>query len=75
MMNKASCLSLLSNAVLVWNTLHMGRILDRAEADGHTFLPEELAHVHQLIFHHLTVNGTYDFTGQVVSQPASNANN
>ena len=26
-MNKASCLSLLSNAVLVWNTVHIDRII------------------------------------------------
>ena len=67
MMNKASCLSLLSNAVLVWNTLHMGKILEQTERDEHAFLPDELAHVHPLMFRHLTVNGTYDFTSQVVS--------
>jgi TnpA family transposase len=26
-MNKATCLSLLSNAVLVWNTVHMTRMI------------------------------------------------
>ena len=26
-MNKASCLSLFSNAVLVWNTVHIARII------------------------------------------------
>ena len=33
-MNKASCLSLLSNAVLVWNTVHMEVPRDWADADG-----------------------------------------
>ena len=28
-MNKASCLSLLSNAVLIWNTVQMGEIVAR----------------------------------------------
>jgi len=36
-MNKASCLGLLSNAVLVWNTLRIGDILERLLADGHSF--------------------------------------
>ena len=31
-MNKASCLSLLSNAVLVWNTVHMEIPRDWADA-------------------------------------------
>jgi hypothetical protein len=34
-MNKASCLSLLSNAVLVWNTVHMSRIAEQLRAAGH----------------------------------------
>jgi hypothetical protein len=34
-MNKASCLSLLSNAVLVWNTVHIARIVDQLRAAGH----------------------------------------
>ena len=33
-MNKASCLSLLSNAVLVWNTVRMGEIVARLRAAG-----------------------------------------
>ena len=33
-MNKASCLSLLSNAVLVWNTVHIARIVDQLRAAG-----------------------------------------
>ena len=32
MMNRASCLSLLSNAVLVYNTLRIGRVLEQAKA-------------------------------------------
>ena len=35
-MNKASCLSLLCNAVLVWNTVHMSRIIEQLRASGVT---------------------------------------
>ena len=42
----------------------MGKILEVAERGGHSFLPEELAHVHPLMFRHITVNGAYDFTSQ-----------
>jgi TnpA family transposase len=61
-MNKANCLSLLSNAIMVWNTIRMGEILDAAEKEGKTFSPEALAHVQPLHFKHVIVNGTYDFT-------------
>lgn len=61
-MNKASCLSLLSNAILLYNTVHIGHILDQAQAAGQVFQPEAIAHVPPLLFEHVIVNGTYDFT-------------
>ena len=33
-MNKASCLSLLSNAVLFWNTIEIGNIVGQLRAAG-----------------------------------------
>ena len=61
-MNKASCLSLLSNAILVYNTVHIGNILDQAQAADRVFPPEAIAHVPPLLFDHVIVNGTYDFS-------------
>jgi TnpA family transposase len=34
-MNKASCLSLLSNAVLVWNTVHIARVVGNCSPPPH----------------------------------------
>jgi TnpA family transposase len=61
-MNRASCLSLLSNAVLVYNTLRIARVLERGQAQGQTFPPEAIAHVSPLMYRHVIVNGTYDFS-------------
>ena len=62
MMNKASCLSLLSNAVLVYNTVHIGEFLAQAEANSSGFSPDTIAHVSPLQHGHIIVNGTYDFS-------------
>jgi hypothetical protein len=62
MMNRASCLSLLSNAVLVYNTSRMARVLEHATAQGQEFTPEAIAHVSPLAYRHVIVNGTYDFS-------------
>ena len=62
MMNRASCLSLLSNAVLVYNTLRIGRVLERGKGQGQEFTPEAIAHVSPLARRHVIVNGTYDFS-------------
>lgn len=60
-MNKASCLSLLSNAVLVWNTVHMERIVKQLRASGQTVSDEVLALVSPLLHAHVIPNGTYHF--------------
>jgi TnpA family transposase len=58
-MNKATCLSLRSNAVLVWNTMHMMRIIEQLCASGETITPEELSRISPLAFSHVIPNGTY----------------
>ena len=60
-MNKASCLSLLSNAVLVRNTLQIGHIVARLRAAGEEVLDTDLAHISPLAFRHIIPNGTYWF--------------
>lgn len=60
-MNKASCLSLLSNAVLVWNTTQMSQIVDRLRTAGEEVADSDLAHISPLMFGHIIPNGTYWF--------------
>lgn len=61
-MNKATCLSLLSNAVLVWNTVHMAKIVAKLRQNGHNIEDKDLARVSPLMHKHIFVNGTYDFS-------------
>ncbi|MBV8419935.1 MAG: Tn3 family transposase [Hyphomicrobiales bacterium] len=58
-MNKASCLSLLSNAVLVWNTVHIARIVAQLRAGGHDVKDEDLARVSPLLQAHTVPSGSY----------------
>ena len=58
-MNKASCLSLLSNAVLVWNTVHIARIVAQLRAAGHDVRDEDLARVSPPMHAHVIPNGSY----------------
>jgi TnpA family transposase len=60
-MNKASCLSLLSNAVLVWNTLRIAEIVNQLRATGHAVADYDLARVSPLMHAHVIPNGTYRF--------------
>jgi TnpA family transposase len=58
-MNKATCLSLLSNAVVVWNTMHMARIVEQLRASGETITEEDLARISPFASAHVIPNGTY----------------
>jgi TnpA family transposase len=68
-MNKASCLSLLSNAVLVWNTLRIGEIVNQLRAAGHAIADQDLARVSPLMHGHVIPNGTYRFGDDEESRP------
>ena len=58
-MNKASCLSLVSNAILYWNTLKITEIVDQLRAQGEEVDQATLAHISLLPFKHVVPNGTY----------------
>jgi hypothetical protein len=58
-MNKASCLSLVSNAVLLWNTIKMIEIINKLKDNG-TFIDEKsLSHISLLPYKHVIPMGTY----------------
>ena len=59
MMNKASCLSLLSNAVVLWNTLHMERVVHELRAGSTAVDEQHLSHVWPLQRRHIVPNGVY----------------
>ena len=60
-MNKASCLSLVSNAILARNTLQIARILETLRQTGTAVAVEDLARVSPLLHRHVIPNGTYHF--------------
>jgi hypothetical protein len=62
-MNKASCLSLLSNAVLGWNALAITKIVTQLRAGGETILDEDLGRISPLLYQHVITDGTYRFAG------------
>lgn len=58
-MNKASCLGLLSNAAVLWNTVQIERVVGRLRAGGAEIDPADLAHVWPLQHARIIPNGTY----------------
>lgn len=58
-MNKASCLSLVSNAILYWNTIKINDIVENLRQQGEVIDDETLSHISLLPFKHVLPHGTY----------------
>jgi TnpA family transposase len=58
-MNKASCLSLVSNAILYWNTIKINDIVEKLRSQEEVIDNETLSHISLLPFKHVVPNGTY----------------
>lgn len=58
-MNKASCLSLVSNAILYWNTKRINSIIDNLKMQEEIIDNQTLSHISLLPYKHVLPNGTY----------------
>jgi TnpA family transposase len=59
--NQAMCLNLLTNAVVVWNTVYMQAVLDHLRTKGSPVHAEDLPHLSPARFEHLNPYGKYYF--------------
>lgn len=58
-MNKASSLSLVSNAILYWNTSRIQTIVEDLRMQGEQVEDKTLSHISLLTYKHVLPNGTY----------------
>lgn len=58
-MNKASCLSLVSNAILYWNTPKISAVITKQRQLGEMIEDATLARISPLAYKHVIPNGTY----------------
>lgn len=59
--NQASCLTLITNAVVIWNTVRMQEIVTRLRSEGEEIADTDLAHVWPTRFEHINPYGKYYF--------------
>ncbi len=59
--NQATCLNLLTNAVIAWNTVYMNAVLKQLADEGMQFSELELARISPCRFQHINPFGKYEF--------------
>jgi len=61
LLNEAACLNLVVNAIIVWNTVYMGRAIQRLRQEGFAVRDEDLPHLWPTRFEHINVHGKMRF--------------
>ena len=59
--HQALCLNLVTNAVIVWNTVYMAAIIKQLQQEGYPVHESDLAHVWPTRYAHINVYGKYPF--------------
>lgn len=59
--NRMTSLTLLINAILVWNTVHLHRQIQEFKSQGKTLAKENLSHISPLMYSHINPYGEYHF--------------
>jgi len=60
-LHRATCLSLLVNAIAVWNTRYMQAAIDYLRATGYPVNDADLPHLSPLLWEHINLHGSHHF--------------
>ncbi len=58
---QALCLAIVVNAIVAWNTVYTGRVLDELRANGELITTSEIEHISPLARQHIHLYGHYPF--------------
>ncbi len=61
MANQASCLNLVTNAVVAWNTVYMAAAINQLKAEGYTVSETDIVHLSPARYEHVNPYGKYQF--------------
>lgn len=59
--NQASCLNLITNAVVTWNTIYMEAVINQLKSEGYQINNEDIQRLSPTRYEHINPYGTYQF--------------
>lgn len=61
LLNQVGCLNLVTNAIIVWNTVYIDKVVQQLRQEGHSVDDEDLKHIWPTRHTHINVYGQYHF--------------
>jgi TnpA family transposase len=58
---QVQCLNLLTNAIILWNSVYMAEALQQLEREGYVVDPDDIRYIWPTRFEHINVYGRYEF--------------
>ncbi len=59
--NQVGCLNLVTNAIIVWNTVYIEKVVQQLQQEGRVLNGEDLMHIWPTRYAHVNVYGRYHF--------------
>jgi hypothetical protein len=59
--NRVSCLNLVTNAVITWNTVYMNAVIEQLKKEGCQIIESDVRHIWPTRFEHINIYGKYSF--------------
>jgi TnpA family transposase len=59
--HQAKCMNLVTNAIVLWNTIYMGKVIEQLESEGWDIIAEDLQHISPARFEHINPYGRFRF--------------
>jgi TnpA family transposase len=59
--HQAKCVNLVTNAIVYWNTIYMGKVIEQLESEGWDIIAEDLQHISPARFEHINPYGQLKF--------------
>ena len=56
-----NCLNLVTNAVIIWNTVYMQAAIDQLKQEGEQIEENDIRHIWPTRYEHINVHGKYHF--------------
>jgi TnpA family transposase len=66
--HQVGCMNLLTNAIILWNSVYMAEALKQLEREGIEVNSEDLSHIWPTQFEHINVYGKYKFNLEAAQQ-------